>query len=119
MAGLTNLTKDALLDHFGTLATHASLHTADPGSTGTSEVPGGSYARKPLSWAPASSGSKSTSAGLVFDVPGGGTVITHLGYWSAATGGTFRGSRPLDAAQTYATAGTYTVAAGNTVESLT
>ena len=51
---------------------------------------------------------RNAGADPVFDVPGGGTVITHLGYWSAASGGTFVGSRPLDAQQTYVTQGTYT-----------
>jgi hypothetical protein len=53
----------------------------------------------------------------VFDVPGS-TTITHLGYWSASTSGTFYGSRALDASQTFATAGTYTISGGNLSESI-
>jgi hypothetical protein len=49
----------------------------------------------------------------------GSTTITHIGYWSASTAGTFYGSRSLDAPQTYATTGTYTLASGNITESLT
>lgn len=120
MAGLVNAAKNAMLDALGTAAAYASLHTADPSTTGTSEVTGGSpaYARKALSWAAAAGGSKSSNAGLTFDVPGS-TTITHLGYWSAVSGGTFQGSRPLDANQTYATQGTYTVASGGVTETLT
>lgn len=120
MAGLTDTTKNSMLDHLGTLIGFASLHTADPGATGTSEVAGGSpaYGRKAVSWGAAATAAKSSSAGVTFDVPGGNTQITHLGYWSAASGGTFRGSRPLDSPQTFATQGTYTVASGNITESL-
>lgn len=120
MAGLVNASRNSMLDHLGTLVAFTSLHTADPGTTGTSEVAGGApaYARKAVTWAAAATSSKSSSAGLVFDVPAA-TTITHLGYWSAATAGTFYGSRPLDANQTFATQGTYTVASGALTESLT
>lgn len=121
MAGLVNAGKHVMLDAFGTSAGFASLHTADPGTGGTSEVSGGSpaYARKAISWAAAASGVKSNNAGIVFDVPGSGTQITHLGFWTAATSGTFLGSRALDTPQTFATQGTYTVASGDIDETLT
>lgn len=119
MAGLNNTAKNLMLDQLGTVVAYASLHTADPGTTGTSEVTGGSpaYARKSLTWAGASTASKASNAGVVFDVPP--ATITYLGYWSAATAGTFYGSRPLDSPQTFATQGTYTLASGNISESLT
>lgn len=119
MAGLVNAGKHAMLDGFATSATYVSLHTADPGSTGTSEVSGGSpaYARKSVSWASSSGGSKSSNANIVFDVPGS-TTITHLGYWSASTAGTYLGSRALDANQTFATQGTYTITSGNLTETI-
>jgi hypothetical protein len=53
----------------------------------------------------------------VFDVPTS-TTIRYLGYWSASTGGTFYGSRILDAAQTYTSQGTYTLAIGAISESV-
>lgn len=120
MAGLNNSGKNALLDG-GLKATflYVSLHTSDPGTTGTSEVSGGSpaYARKSVSWGTVSSGSLSSNANVVFDVPAS-TTINHLGYWSAASGGTFYGSRALDTAQTFATQGTYTINSGNLTESI-
>ena len=195
MAGLTDATLRSELDHRGTLITHFSLHTADPGATGASEVTGGSpaYARKAAVWAAAAtsvltvtnkaltsnvatlttsvahglqvgddvivtgvdstfngvrtvtavpstttfsyavtaanvasvaSGGTvtahilSTSAGTTFDVPGT-TTVTHLGYWSALTAGTFRGSRPLSANETFTGQGTYTLAAGAIDETIT
>lgn len=119
MAGLVNAGKNLMLDGFGASALYVSLHTADPGTSGTSEVTGGSpaYARKSAGWAAASAGSKSNGSSIGFDVPGS-TTITHAGYWSASTGGTFYGSRALDAAQTFATQGTYTFAAGTLTEAI-
>jgi len=117
MAGLVDAGENLALDGLATGVTFVSLHTADPGTGGTDEVSGGSYTRKAVSWAAAASGSVSSNANIVFDVPGS-TTINHLGYWSASTAGTFYGSRALDTAQTYATAGTYTIASGNLTETL-
>jgi len=118
MAGLVDDGKNLLLEGFSGSVAFVSLHTADPSTDGSSEVSGGSYTREPASWASAASASVSTSASIVFDVPGS-TTITHLGYWSASTSGTFYGSRALDVSQEYATAGTYTIASGNITESIT
>jgi hypothetical protein len=118
MAGLVDNGKNALLNGLTASVAYTSLHTADPGLSGSAEVTGGAYTREDVSWAAAASASVSTSASIVFDVPGS-TTIDHLGYWSASTAGTFFGSRALDTAQTYATAGTYTIAIGNITESIT
>ena len=99
------------------VASYASLHTAEPNDSGSNEVTGGSYTRESISWAAASNGTAVTDASIIFDVPGS-TTITHVGYWSAATSGTFYGSRQLNAQQTYATDGTYTIASGNLSESI-
>jgi len=117
MAGLVDAGENLALDGLASGVSFVSLHTADPSTDGSSEVSGGSYTREAVSWASAASGSVTTSASIVFDVPGS-TTISHLGYWSASTAGTFYGSRALDASQTYATAGTYTIAAGNLTETL-
>jgi hypothetical protein len=107
-----------LLDETGTVAvTHISLHTADPGTTGASEVVGGSYARVAVTLGAASGGVKSNTNSLAFNVPSG-TTITHWAGWNASTSGTFRISGELvdgngdPVSQNFATAGTYTVAAG-------
>jgi hypothetical protein len=117
MAGLTNDTKGTMLAAFGGIADHVSLHSADPGTNGASEISGGSYARKSVAWATPSSGSMVSSGQVVFNVASGVT-ITHLGYWSEATGGTFYGSRALNASQTFGSAGTYTIAAGSISEAI-
>lgn len=61
-----------------------SLHTANPGATGTSEVVGGTpaYQRKAVTGATAASaGSKLASASVSFDVPA--VSVGFVGYWSA------------------------------------
>ncbi|MFD0902324.1 phage tail fiber protein [Actinomadura sediminis] len=110
----TSAVKNAMLDLIdesgGTVPISTiSLHTADPGSAGTSEVVGGSYARQSVTWGAAASGVKSNSADLVFNVPAG-TTVTHVGGWD---GSTFRGGGALTASQAFATAGTYTIGAGD------
>jgi hypothetical protein len=109
---------NVMLDAFGNAAAFVSLHTDNPGSNGANEVSNGEYARLDPNWGVADNGTLTNADPIVFDVPGS-TTIKFLGYWSLADGGTFYGSRALDADQTYATAGTYTIAAGNLSESLT
>lgn len=120
MAGLVNAARNGMLDYFGAQARFVSLHTADPGTSGTAEVTGGlpAYSRKAITWTTASSSTITSGSTVTFDVPGGVT-ITHLGYWSASTGGVFYGSRPFDTAQVFATQGTYTLSPGTITEALT
>lgn len=97
---------------FATGSTHMSLHTADPGATGANEVNGGTpaYARKASTWAAAANGAVSISAALAFDVPSGVTV-THIGLWSAVTGGVFKGGTSLGVPETFTAQGQYVVTA--------
>ncbi|MEE9415752.1 MAG: hypothetical protein V3V01_10745, partial [Acidimicrobiales bacterium] len=92
-----NLMLDALTGTNPTAPiTHASLHSGYPGDTGASEITGGApaYARKVITFAAAAAGAKDSSVAPVFDVPAA-TTIFWLGYWSAITAGTYRGSAPL------------------------
>lgn len=86
-----NLELDALDESLAAGAKFLSLHTAWPGSTGTSEVAGGSpaYARKAATWNAASAGSKALASGVTFDVPAG--TVAFGGMWDAVTVGTFLG----------------------------
>lgn len=117
MAGLVAAGKNLMLSGFTGTATYVSLHTADPSTNGASEVTGGSYARVSAAWGSPSNGAVTNGSDIVFNVPGSNT-IKFIGYWSASTSGTFYGSRALDADQTFATAGTYTIASGNLSESV-
>lgn len=93
-----------------------SLHSGDPGTTGANEITGGTpaYARKAATWGTASSGSRSLSAAVQFDVAAG-TQVSHFGVWTTATGGAFQGGDALrDASnnavvETFGGQGTYTL----------
>lgn len=86
---------------------YVSLHTASPGDSGANEVSGGSYARVACSWASASGASRAASNQPAVNVPAG-TTITHVGYWTASSGGTFLGYDDVTAAA-FTNAGVYTV----------
>ncbi|GAA2298262.1 hypothetical protein GCM10010402_66070 [Actinomadura luteofluorescens] len=110
--GLSNSGRNVGLSAVGAVGLYVSLHTADPGTSGTSEVTGGSpaYARKAVTWASPSGGSMALASGVTFDVPAGATV-THYGVWSAVSGGTFYGSGALSASEAFAGQGTYNLSA--------
>lgn len=86
--------RNALCDGVASVAGFLSLHSGDPSTTGANELTGGSpaYARKAVTWAAASGGQRSNSAAITFDVPA--TTVTHVGFWSAVTAGTFYGYYP-------------------------
>ena len=103
----TNVQKETLAAAYAGAAVYASLHTATPGSTGASEVTGGSpaYARKAVTWTAGGSDGVYTGT-CTFDVPTGIT-ITHGGLWTAVTAGTFLDGGALAASQAFSAQGTY------------
>lgn len=84
--------------------THMSLHSADPGGTGTNAV----GTRVAVSGAVDGDGDITWSnvafAGLPANQP-----VSHVGYWSAVTGGTFYGSAALSGDLAANAAGEYNV----------
>jgi len=84
-----NATKESLAGTYAGLGTWVSLHTADPGTTGTSEATGGSpaYARKQTTWTAGASDGVYTGSQVTIDAPAG--TYTYAGLWSASTAGTF------------------------------
>ncbi len=104
--------KNYMLDQLGSQALFGSLHTANPGSTGASEITGGSpaYARKSLTWNAAANGSKTLSNTPTFDVPAS-TTVAYMGLWSAASGGSYYGYIDVTD-EVYAAQGTYQVTSG-------
>ena len=105
---------NAAVDGIATEAAYVSLHSADPGTTGTSELTGGSpaYARKAATWAAASAGERALSADLTFDVAAGSTVA-YFGLWDAATAGNFLGGFAVTS-ETYGAQGEYVLLASAT-----
>lgn len=97
--------KNTMLDNLG--VTHVSAHTADPTDSGLNEVTGGTYARVSITFSAAASGNLDSSNAPSINIPAGVTV-SHVGYWSALTGGTFLGYSDT-VNETFNNAGTLTV----------
>ncbi|MEV0031449.1 hypothetical protein [Nocardia sp. NPDC050793] len=88
MAIAVGTTRQSLADNYKTLGTWISVHTSDPGSTGTGEASGGTpaYARKQTTWTSATGGVVNGSQ-VTIDLPAG--TFAWIGLWSASSGGTF------------------------------
>lgn len=87
MAIATTTQRENLAVAYGAAATHAGLQTTAAAGTAGTEVTGGTYARKALTWAPGSVDGTVT-ASATFDVPAGVTVQSAF-MTTALTGGTF------------------------------
>jgi hypothetical protein len=95
MADKSTYWRNAVIDTMTTggsgitaITPYVSLHTADPGLTGTSEVTGGSYARQTVAFSSASSGATANTGAVTFtDMPS--ATITHVGLWDSVSGGNF------------------------------
>lgn len=99
--------KNFMLNELAGTATHLSLHTASPGTTGANESSGGSpaYARQSVDWNTASGGAIDLDGVATFDVPA--STISHFGVWSAVSGGTFYGGGSLSSSEVFSAQGQY------------
>lgn len=106
MAIATNAQKESTAAGYVATATHATLHTADPGTTGASEVTGGSpaYAIKAITWTAGAVDGVYTSDPIDFDVPAG-TTLTHAGVWNGSGRTDFRDKCAISA--TFSAQGVY------------
>lgn len=81
-----------MLDALDDEALYVSAHTADPGTTGTNEVTGGSYARQALTYNTATGSGGTATMTLAsspsIPIPGTPTTVSYLGIWNISTGGT-------------------------------
>jgi hypothetical protein len=98
----------ALADYAVAQGNFISLHTGNPGSTGTAEVPTatGLYARQPTTWPAATMNAgqaQCQGSDVTFTLPV--TTVTHLGCWDSASGGNFCWGTALDSACTISTSG--------------
>ena len=102
---------------------YISLHSADPGLTGASELSGNGYARVAVSpvagsWsAPATNGGVreiANAAAITFPAATGSNwaAATHFGIWDAATTGNFKRGAALSASRTVLVGDTATFAIG-------
>lgn len=87
-------------------ATHAALYTTAGGASAGTEVSGGTYARRPITWSHGAVDGQ-TTATVTFNVPAGVTV-RGAGMHTALTGGSYVGGGAVTE-QAYASAGTYTL----------
>lgn len=89
----------------------AKLHTADPGSAGTTAA-SSVTTRMQFTWSAASAGSKSITTTLPAWTSWAGTngeVVTHISVWDASTAGNFLYSYALTASKTVNTGDTLTL----------
>lgn len=98
---------DVMANAFRAAATHAAIHTANPGTTGTSPSAAG---RQAVTWTtPTTGGDFNLSSALNFTGGAASGAATYVGLWSASTGGTFYGGFALTGDQTFNAAGEYTL----------
>lgn len=95
------------LDGMAAVIAEVSLHSADPGTSGTDEVSGGSYERQVPTFNAATSASVAIDSILTFEVPGGGTVVSWVGLWDAAD--VFLGGIQLNTSETFEGDGQFAV----------
>lgn len=131
MSGISNYAENLLLTWLFTTdpATrptgwHVSLHTADPGETGSSaEVTVGtdaSYARKSITFDTAASGAIPSDAAVTWTVNAGsaGYTVSHIAIWDAATSGNCLMKGPLPVARALSASQVLTFSAGDIVATL-
>jgi hypothetical protein len=102
MTGLSAAGETVVLAPITTNA-YVSLHTADPGTAGASEVAGGAYARQgPVAFANAGNNPTVASNSTIITFPTATATwgtIGWFGIWTAASGGAFQGSGQLSASK--------------------
>jgi hypothetical protein len=114
--GLSATEANSLLDTFAaTDYPWIQLHTADPGSAGTSSIAGNATRKDTSSaWAAASAGSKATNADIDWtdgEVDSQETY-SHFSMWTASTAGTFGASGTLTANQVEAAGDSFSILSG-------
>ena len=98
MSSFTDTLETDVLTQFFTTASaptrptewHLSLHTADPGETGSTsaEVSGNGYGRKPITFTVSASNASNNAAIEFASATGSWGTITHVGVNTASSGGT-------------------------------
>lgn len=93
---------------------YLSAHSADPGTTGASELSGGGYARQAIVFGTASGSVIANNAAISIPTSGA-TAVNHFGVWSASTAGTYLGgfvlASPVTAASISVAVGAVTLTA--------
>jgi hypothetical protein len=98
MAGLSGAGETIVLNAL-LAARFVSLHTADPGATGTSEVTGTPYTRIAATFTNTGSDPTIAANSAVIQFPTATSLwgtVSFFGLWSAVTAGTFLGGWPVN-----------------------
>ena len=115
--GLSDSLNNAIFNNTSYVETTAyvSLHQSDPGTTGASEVTGGSYVRQAAPAVASSSGTYTSNADVDFAGMPDTTAddISHAGIWDASTVGNFLIGAALAAAKVTNAGDTFRIASGN------
>jgi hypothetical protein len=110
--GLSSAAADDLLDALGAAYDWVKLHTAAPGSAGTTAA-ATETTRKQVTWGAASSGTmSSSSSALTWTSVAGSEDYTHFTVWDASTAGNFGFSGTVTANAVVA-GDTFTIAVGD------
>lgn len=104
---LTDTTLNLMGTYLTSIATHLTLHNADPLTTGANLVT--TAARIAAAWTVDADGDLTLSAQAPFTGAAANTPVSWVGLWSGPTGGTFRGGFPLTGDTTTNSAGEYNV----------
>jgi len=91
---------------------NVKLHTADPGSAGTTAAAAGDTVRKVVTWGAAAAGSKAMSS-MSGSWTNGGTseTLSHLSFWDNVSAGNFLASCALSSTQAWNTSNVYALTA--------
>lgn len=120
-SGIANAILDALCRSVAwsePAAFWVQLHTADPGSAGTTAV-ATETDRIQATFSAASGGAITNSAELLWESVAGTETISHVSFWSASAAGTFLGSDALNASKSVDAGDDFRIAAGELDISLT
>lgn len=115
MARASSTAEDNALTGLLTDALFLGINTADPGTTGASEVAGGSYTRVAITWGAPAAGSVANATSVLNVAIPATTTVDFFSTWGAVTGagsGGYQIGGALSSTITFVTAGTLTIAIG-------
>lgn len=111
--GISAAEANAFLNRYRNVAAAAiatvyiQVHTADPGSAGTTGISVGSTVRLLVAFNAASGGSMTLSSIATWTNGGTSETLTHISFWDASSGGTFLRSATLSSSQAWVSTNTY------------
>lgn len=118
MAGISTYLSDKYLDclvnasGFNVAAVYIQLHTADPGSAGTTAVAGNNV-RKSVTFAAASADSKASNADVTWTSVSTSETYAYVSLWDASINGNFLWAAALTASKAVNSGDTFTIPSGS------